>query len=68
MENLDSTVIVTMLLQMTLSFGATAYTLTPADVIFAATVALDPIDAPRWPPPWSPAIVDQQLTASFPEG
>jgi hypothetical protein len=30
MENLDSTVIVTALPQMTLSFGVTAYTLTPA--------------------------------------
>jgi hypothetical protein len=58
MENLDSTIIVTALPQMTLSFSAAAYTLTPADVIFAATVALDAIDAPHWPPPWTPAIAD----------
>jgi hypothetical protein len=33
-KNLDSTVIITALRQMTLSFGVTAYTVTPADVIF----------------------------------
>jgi hypothetical protein len=57
-ENLDRTVIVTALPQMILTFGMTAYTLTPVDVIFAAAVALDPIDAPHWHPPWSPAIAD----------
>jgi hypothetical protein len=56
MENLDSTVIVTTLPQMTPSFGVTAYALRPAEVTFAATVALAPIAAPRWPAPWSSAI------------
>jgi hypothetical protein len=49
MENLDRIIIVTALPKMTRSFGVTAYTLTPADVIFAATVAPDPIDAPCRP-------------------
>jgi hypothetical protein len=68
MENLDRTVIVTALPQMRLSFRVTGYTLARADVIFAATVALAPIDSPRWPLARSPAIADQQLSASFPEG
>jgi hypothetical protein len=54
MENLDSTVIVTALPQMTLSFGVTP-TRSLGRRHFAATVALDLIDAPHWSTPWSAA-------------